>query len=366
MGRGIKRRKDNNSQTSRSSSQPPVTPIGQESRSPISKMISPRSGLSNDLDKMHIETVAALNKTSQKNSSTSRRRFTTAEIRAERESSENLEKSSILLQKFNDLPSGQIMCVGEGNTGQLGLGEDMTSRKKPYPIKALEDKSIKIISAGGMHSACITDDHKIYTFGCNDEGALGRKCNGDEEEFIPMEVKIPTSDDQNENDEEAKPVFITAGDSHCAVLASNGKVYVWGNFRDGSGVLGLVNHKSKEIAPVQLKLDEFIVKISSGTDHLVLLSKNGVCFTFGSGGVGQLGRGGRYFSDRGGRRGTSYVLEPAPVRFREQKKRTRTRSNSGDTPNPSGGSAIARGNTKVTDVFAAGLSTFIVCNDQVS
>merc|ERR1712176_1730832 len=108
-----------------------------------------------------------------------------------------------------------------------------------------------------------------------------------------------------------------------------------------------------------------IVKISSGTDHLVLLSKNGVCFTFGSGGVGQLGRGGRYFSDRGGRRGTSYVLEPAPVRFREQKKRTRTRSNSGNTPNPSGGSAIPRGNTKVTDVFAAGLSTFIVCNDQV-
>merc|ERR1712087_1054803 len=256
-----------------------------------------------------------------------------------------------------------MMCVGEGNTGQLGLGEDMISRKKPYPIKELEDKKIKVIAAGGMHSACITEDHRIFTFGCNDEGALGRTCADDEEEFVPMEVKLPEDTDENNS---GKPVNITAGDSHCAVLNSNGKVYVWGNFRDGSGVLGLVNHKSKEIAPIQLKLDEFIVKISSGTDHLVLLSKKGVCFTFGSGGVGQLGRGGRYFSDRGGRRGTSFVLEPAPVRFKAHRdtKRTRLRSNSGEDQNrretiqgpiPSGSPQIPR--AMVTDVFAAGLST---------
>ncbi len=30
------------------------------------------------------------------------------------------------------------------------------------------------IVAGGMHTVCVTNDGRVFSFGCNDEGALGR------------------------------------------------------------------------------------------------------------------------------------------------------------------------------------------------
>lgn len=137
-------------------------------------------------------------------------------------------------------------------------------------------------------------------------------------------------------------------------------------------MLGLQNHKTKQVKPLKLDLDEFVVKIASGTDHLVLLSRHGVAFTFGSGGCGQLGRGGRYFSDRGGRRGTEYVLKPAPVRFSVSRNKkvfngdTTSYLDASGFPSPSGFTKPHSNKTFVEDIFAAGMATFIVCAGQVS
>ena len=61
----------------------------------------------------------------------------------------------------------------------------------------------------------------MYTWGCNDEGALGRKI-GEGEEYDPgMVDKLA----------HVKVVQVSAGDSHTAVLATNGNVYSWGVFR---------------------------------------------------------------------------------------------------------------------------------------
>ena len=60
----------------------------------------------------------------------------------------------------------------------------------------------------------------MYTFGCNDEGGLGR--------------------DTSEEGSETKPglvhglervVQVTAGDSHTAALTEDGKVFAFGNYR---------------------------------------------------------------------------------------------------------------------------------------
>lgn len=57
--------------------------------------------------------------------------------------------------------------------------------------------------AGGMHTACLTVEGDVYTFGCNDEGALGRDTSEDDSETTPAKLKINT-----------KFVQISAGDSH--------------------------------------------------------------------------------------------------------------------------------------------------------
>ena len=61
----------------------------------------------------------------------------------------------------------------------------------------------------------------MFTWGCNDEGALGRETK-EGEEYLPGQVL----DLKN-----VGVAMISAGDSHTAALASNGDVYCWGVFR---------------------------------------------------------------------------------------------------------------------------------------
>ena len=41
-----------------------------------------------------------------------------------------------------------------------------------------------------MHTLALSVEGVVYSFGCNDEGALGRAIEDDEEGFTPGEVKI--------------------------------------------------------------------------------------------------------------------------------------------------------------------------------
>lgn len=56
---------------------------------------------------------------------------------------------------------GNVFVFGTGDTGQLGLGEDMLERKKPMPLKVLDNEHIVDVVSGGMHSIAITKDGKV-------------------------------------------------------------------------------------------------------------------------------------------------------------------------------------------------------------
>lgn len=66
--------------------------------------------------------------------------------------------------------------------------------------------------------------------------------------------------------------------------------------------------------------DDRAVKITSGNDHVVILTEGGTIFTFGSGEQGQLGRIKECFTHRGGRRGVNLLLAPQIVRFKKKQK----------------------------------------------
>jgi regulator of chromosome condensation len=202
--------------------------------------------------------------------------------------------------------AGFCLAVGENLSNQLGMGDGVDDKKKPQLAKELDAENIIQVAAGGMHSACLTQDGYVYTFGCNDEFALGRE----DEDDINQRVNLPE-----------KCVEITAGDSHCAALSDTGIVYAWGTFRDGNGVLGM-EEKTRKIAktPMTFKLREKISKISSGADHLVFLTVTGEVYTAGNSEHGQLGRISKYNCTRGGRRGPDSLLEPGLVRFGKRKE----------------------------------------------
>lgn len=51
--------------------------------------------------------------------------------------------------------AGQVLVLGQGDVGQLGLGEDIIERKKPALV-SLPEKIVQVI-AGGMHTVCLSE-----------------------------------------------------------------------------------------------------------------------------------------------------------------------------------------------------------------
>ncbi|XP_062890123.1 regulator of chromosome condensation [Mobula hypostoma] len=202
--------------------------------------------------------------------------------------------------------SGIVLTLGQGDVGQLGLGENILERKKPALVKGLQEKIVQV-EAGGMHTVCLGQTGNVYTFGCNDEGALGRDTSQDGSEMVPSRVLL---------DEHV--VQVSAGDSHTAALTENGQVYIWGSFRDSNGVIGLLEAMKTSFLPLEVPLDVPIVKIVSGNDHLAMLSLDGDILTSGCGEQGQLGRIAECFTNRGGRRGLERLLTPKILRLKSK------------------------------------------------
>ncbi|XP_038217068.1 regulator of chromosome condensation isoform X2 [Zerene cesonia] len=199
---------------------------------------------------------------------------------------------------------GCVLTCGQGDVGQLGLGEDVIETTKFKVVSALGNKIVDAC-AGGMHTVALDTDGKVWTFGCNDEGALGRPTANEQEEGTPGPVKLP-----------APAVKISAGDSHSAALLENGDVYAWGAFRDSHGSMGLVVQAREGKAckePLKLTIPETAVSIASGGDHLVVLSVSGAVYTMGCGEQGQLGRLAQRSASRDARQGFSALLVPSKV-----------------------------------------------------
>ncbi|CAL1547154.1 unnamed protein product [Lymnaea stagnalis] len=202
---------------------------------------------------------------------------------------------------------GEVLTCGQGDVGQLGLGADITERTR-LAFVDIPDPVIQVC-AGGMHTVCLTNTGQVYTFGCNDEGALGRETSVEGSEAKPGKVNIP-----------APIVMVTAGDSHTAALTDDGRVYAWGNFRDANGSMGLTSN-GIEKKPVELIQEEVVIKMASGSDHLACLTDRGELLTLGCAEQGQLGRIAECFATRGGRKGLDMILSPGRVKVKRHKSR---------------------------------------------
>lgn len=112
-----------------------------------------------------------------------------------------------------------LLVCGQNDVGQLGLNtDDVFEKTRPALVAAVAN--VVEVKAGGMHSLCLTASGEIWSFGCNDEGALGRNTDEEGSETKPAKVEL-----------DGKVVKISAGDSHSACLLEDGRVFAWGSFR---------------------------------------------------------------------------------------------------------------------------------------
>lgn len=204
-------------------------------------------------------------------------------------------KFTVALSEIPKVTGNALVC-GQGDMGQLGLGEDEMEKKRPTLLSSVKD--VVRVCAGGMHNICLTKSGDVYSFGCNDEGALGRDTSEEGSEFTPVKVTLP-----------GKAIQISAGDSHSACLLDDGRVFAWGSFRDSHGNMGLTLQGNKR-SPVHLVPEKTHCEIASGADHLVMLTTGGLVYTVGCAEQGQLGRISMRSASGDSRRGKTQILTP--------------------------------------------------------
>lgn len=161
-----------------------------------------------------------------------------------------------------------ILACGQNICGQLGFSTNIIERQKPQLVKINDQfntkENIQLICAGAMHSCALTVTGLVYTWGCNDDGALGRMTNDIDEECQPGLCRLP---------EEIR--MIAAGDSFTVALGKSGRVYITGCFRSSEGVLGLLKCKQIEPQAVLIPLNQSIKQVACGADFCLLLAENG-------------------------------------------------------------------------------------------
>ncbi|KAI8846107.1 regulator of chromosome condensation 1/beta-lactamase-inhibitor protein II, partial [Chytridium lagenaria] len=172
---------------------------------------------------------------------------------------------------------GEVFVVGSGDCGQLGLGPDELSKGRPKKLEYFQDKNIVDVAAGGLHNMALSDEGKLYSWGCNDQKALG--WSGEETEPLPVEGL-----------ENVKIIQVVCGDSLTAALSDEGNVYAWGTFRNKNGVFGF--RPDIDIQPLPWMIPELkkVVYIDAGANHVAALTLDKKILTWGSGEQGQLGR----------------------------------------------------------------------------
>ena len=71
---------------------------------------------------------------------------------------------------------GKVFSWGEGDDGKLGHFSRMNC-ERPRLIEALRSKRVRDIAAGSSHSAAITSNGDLYTWGLGEYGRLGHGDN---------------------------------------------------------------------------------------------------------------------------------------------------------------------------------------------
>ncbi|OQE16692.1 hypothetical protein PENSTE_c023G02950 [Penicillium steckii] len=203
-----------------------------------------------------------------------------------------------------------VYVCGEGSSGELGLGtaKNVIDVKRPRlnQLLAADKVGVVQIAVGGMHCVALSHDNQIYTWGVNDQGALGRSTewdggykeidagsdsdSDDEDSGLNPRESTPTAIPESFFPKDTVFVQVAAADSASFALTDDGLVYGWGTFRSNDGILGFDETHRVQMTPILIPSLKKITYLACGANHVLALNEKGKVFSWGSGQQNQLGR----------------------------------------------------------------------------
>ncbi|XP_034040932.1 probable E3 ubiquitin-protein ligase HERC4 isoform X2 [Thalassophryne amazonica] len=173
---------------------------------------------------------------------------------------------------------GHIFSWGQNRYGQLGLGINGQSISTPQVIQSLEGIPFARISAGGAHSFALTLSGAVFGWGRNKFGQLG--LNDINDRHFPTLLKSLRS---------LKVIYISCGEDHTAVLTKEGGVFTFGAGGYGQLGHNCTSHEINPRKVFEL-MGNVVTQIACGRQHtLAFTPSSGKIYSFGLGGNGQLG-----------------------------------------------------------------------------
>jgi alpha-tubulin suppressor-like RCC1 family protein len=166
--------------------------------------------------------------------------------------------------------SGEVLCWGRNDLGQLGDGSGDGSRAMPAPVAGITDG---VALGAGLAQACVVrKSGAVMCWGANDKGQLGRAAG------VPLvrPNPIPKLDDA---------IAVTLGGEHACAVRRSGAVYCWGS--DAEGQLG---DGAGARGGIVAQLGD-AVALSSGRAHTCALRRSGGIVCWGANNQGQIGNG---------------------------------------------------------------------------
>ena len=226
---------------------------------------------------------------------------------------ETLARRNVLCASTNKLHAlavdgeGRLFAWGCSRDGVLGLGRERTVKRDagvaaevfPTLVRAF-GRNVRVVraSAGLSHSACVTANGDVYTWGCARHGRLGY--------YVASDDDVDRSTETDEEREErrwtqyapkkvpnmmgARALDVSCGDAHTAILDADGFVWTFGSnargqlgyFTPQDDAEGSHSATAKQVEYLKHR-DVLVTGISSSKQHVVACSRNGDAYTWGHG-----------------------------------------------------------------------------------
>ena len=184
---------------------------------------------------------------------------------------------------------GEVVAWGSGANFQLGTGSTGV-QALPARVEALSAVPVRQISAAKFHSAALTVDGRLYTWGFGRGGRLGHpdfhgggggSANRQVAVIEPRQVAALAH---------CRVVAVSAAKHHTAAVTDRGRVFTWGSNRDGR-----LGYAGVDTQPIPKKVGGLkglaAVEVATANKHTAVVVASGEVYTWGGNAHGQLGYG---------------------------------------------------------------------------